>query len=647
MSIHKSGRLVWLCALLLSMHCADSVCGQVSGVVRDAATLQPLSDAVVRWQATTTATTTDTAGVYTFPSLSGVGLVVVAAKQGYYNAATVVSTPATQDILLEAVPQGNDMSYVFREPWQCTFCHPDQVSEWTGSPMNLAGNNSWVYDIYDGSGTPGGMGGFVYTRDSHFATSNPASECASCHQPLAWLEQPHSPMVDAASGHIGYTDGVSCEMCHKVASVDTTKMNFPGFFPGVAVITRPDGPNYDQVMYGVLGDSDFVSTSQMRPSYQPQLEAEVCGVCHQDKNDPDEDGDFEEPNGVISEPTYLEWLASDYANPASTHYATCADCHMKSSGNDTICDVLSPPLIRADVRSHDIRGTTPEYLENAVTLAMNAQMVADAVHVEVSIHNDLTGHHVPTGVTIRNMILLVEGFRLDDGVRLVSSGTQVLHPLAGVGSPAAGYYAGLPGKLYAKINHDASGNGPTFFTEATGILEDTRIPALSTDTTQYVFEVPTSGGELEIRARLIYRRSWRALVDAKGWTEDGHGQPLADIAAPHFGHLMESATASFTLPVSVPEFRRGDVDGSGGVTIADPVQLLSYLFLDPLLEPRCLDAADGNDNGQLDISDAVFLLQHLFLAGAPQPPAPGPVTCGVDPTPDTLGCEFFAAGACP
>jgi hypothetical protein len=40
-------------------------------------------------------------------------------------------------------------------------------------------------------------------------------------------------------------------------------------------------------------------------------------------------------------------------------------------------------------------------------------------------------------------------------------------------------------------------------------------------------------------ARLIYRKAFRFLVDAKGWTEDGHGQPLVDVIAPDFGHLME------------------------------------------------------------------------------------------------------------
>jgi len=58
---------------------------------------------------------------------------------------------------------------------------------------------------------------------------------------------------------------------------------------------------------------------------------------------------------------------------------------------------------------------------------------------------------------------------------------------------------------------------------------------------------------LKVRARLVYRRAWRALVDAKQWTTDGHGKPLADIAPPHFGHLMEQAEATFELPYTGPE----------------------------------------------------------------------------------------------
>jgi hypothetical protein len=289
----------------------------------------------------------------------------------------------------------------------------------------------------------------------------------------------------------------------------------------------------------------------MRASYQPQVRSEICAACHQDKNDPDEDGDFEEDNGVISEPTYLEWLSSPYGDPASAQHKECVDCHMPANNEGAACNMESFTRPAGDVRSHTLRGTTPEFLENALSMTMNAQLVDDSLDVGIAITNDQTGHHVPTGVTIRNMILLVEAWRESDGQGLEYTGTQVIHDLGGCApgsnqnecnaDPSEGYYGGLPGRLYAKINMAENQTSPTFFTDAVTIVDDNRIPALATDTTQYQFAVPPGTGQVHVRARVIYRRSWRALVDAKQWTQDGHGQPLEDTAPPHFGHLMTSA----------------------------------------------------------------------------------------------------------
>jgi len=79
-------------------------------------------------------------------------------------------------------------------------------------------------------------------------------------------------------------------------------------------------------------------------------------------------------------------------------------------------------------------------------------------------------------------------------------------------------------------------------------------------------------------------------------------------------------------------FRRGDSNASGDLNITDGVFVLNYLFLGGP-EPPCQDAADSDDNGQLNITDGVRILNYLFLGG-PAPPAPGPDTCGSDPTPD-------------
>ena len=51
--------------------------------------------------------------------------------------------------------------------------------------------------------------------------------------------------------------------------------------------------------------------------------------------------------------------------------------------------------------------------------------------------------------------------------------------------------------------------------------------------------------------------------------------------------------------------------------------------------PGCRDAGDLNDDGAMDISDAIYGLNFLF-SGAPPPPHPGPEACGSDPTLDPL-----------
>ena len=95
-------------------------------------------------------------------------------------------------------------------------------------------------------------------------------------------------------------------------------------------------------------------------------------------------------------------------------------------------------------------------------------------------------------------------------------------------------------------------------------------------------------------------------------------------------------------PVQRPQFRRGDASGDGAVNIADAIVILGYLFAGEA-EPSCLDAADVNDDGEVQISDAIALLGYLFSGGAIA--APGPLTCGEDPTPDKLPLCVYPA--CP
>tara|TARA_Y100000758_G_scaffold163000_1_gene115642 strand:- start:97 stop:1098 length:1002 start_codon:yes stop_codon:yes gene_type:complete len=88
-------------------------------------------------------------------------------------------------------------------------------------------------------------------------------------------------------------------------------------------------------------------------------------------------------------------------------------------------------------------------------------------------------------------------------------------------------------------------------------------------------------------------------------------------------------------------FQRGDCNSDNRVTISDPISVLMATILAQEFdfEPRCEDACDGNDDGVLDIGDAVYLLGWMFRSGL-LPPAPGPYIFGLDPTEDALECTM-------
>ena len=91
------------------------------------------------------------------------------------------------------------------------------------------------------------------------------------------------------------------------------------------------------------------------------------------------------------------------------------------------------------------------------------------------------------------------------------------------------------------------------------------------------------------------------------------------------------------------QFVRTDCNSDGGVSIADPIFLLTYLFIAGPDSP-CFAACDFGDDGALDISDAISSLSYQFVSG-PAPLAPFP-DCDVDPTPGgPLDC--VAPPACP
>lgn len=86
------------------------------------------------------------------------------------------------------------------------------------------------------------------------------------------------------------------------------------------------------------------------------------------------------------------------------------------------------------------------------------------------------------------------------------------------------------------------------------------------------------------------------------------------------------------------QFTRGDFDGNGGVNLADPINLLEYMF-NAGAAPSCEKIGDMDDDGSIALGDPIILLSYLF-SGGPAPAEPFE-TCGIDPTEDSLTCESF------
>ena len=288
--------------------------------------------------------------------------------------------------------------------------------------------------------------------------------------------------------------------------------------PGVLSYTFRRPPDGHQFFAGPLDD-----VAPGEDTYSPlQTQSEICAPCH-----------FSAFWDTPIYNSFGEWKESVYSDPEKGQ--TCQDCHMTPRGASHFAKPAVGGLERdpATIFSHKMPGASDEnLLRNAVTMKVNAQRVANQIIVEVEIINDKTGHHIPTDSPLRQMILLVQ-VTDKKGENLPLLEGSVVPEWGGVRNDEGGtindelnaerYYAGLPGKGYAKILMELwTEVTPTgAYWNPTRILSDNRIPAMESDKTRYVFQASeiSKTSEVSIDVKLLFRRAFIELMAQKGWED--------------------------------------------------------------------------------------------------------------------------------
>ena len=622
----RAGR-AWLLAVAVVARawaadpCATTV-GTVSGTVLGAGAA-PLAGAHVRVQGCLGApAVTDASGAFTL-AVPSTPSIVAAAADGYYigcwrngtSECMPASTGATGlAITLEALPTDDDPAHVFRDPETCKQCHQEIYDQWSRSTMAVTNRNRWVDNLYNGTdiGMPPGPPadpldppyfGFLASHVRRNPDGSPKllpggqpdyrlGECANCHQPEYVGTSPTNTSFNAYTG--AGVHAVACDFCHKITAVDVSNdgIRRPNLVVGAhgppAKTTMLRSTTQPWLAFGPFEDVTFDGGTQMRAAAASVIgSSAVCATCHEDHADTrDENDDFTERyDGPPSQTTYSEWAASSFAAAG----VQCQDCHMQPSGLDHFCSRVTFTRDGSQVRSHEFPGTTLEFLQSAVTLRAHSIVEGDLLAVRVDVTNSGAGHDVPTGVTLRNLILVVTPTTKDGTVIAQQDGNDGGGPRVpdwgGVGTDASAF-AGRPGKGFARVLVDENLVENVLFTEATGVF-DNRIHAGATDTSTYRFPLPKGWQKKDVRVdtALWYRRAFKPIADQRKWTQPLNGNPhgtRGDGTDYDGGLVIASRTNRLTCRGKLVKVAAVGAAPDGSLAVTATLKLPAKTTIDPL-----------------------------------------------------------------
>ncbi|MFA7330371.1 MAG: hypothetical protein WC326_04780 [Candidatus Delongbacteria bacterium] len=256
------------------------------------------------------------------------------------------------------------------------------------------------------------------------------TKCTRCHAPQGSTEAFHSGAtaysLDEALADPLARDGVSCTVCHQVA---TDNLGQPASFSGGFLVGD------QHLIYGPYSNP-LVGPMQFNSGYTPVLgpqlgQSELCATCHT-LFTPWLDNAGQIGGTFPEQVPYLEWRNSRYPGED----ISCQSCHLPTSAAAMDIATLPPwnQTLRAPFFKHELVGgnawmsgllrdhadslglsasaaqlertrtLATQMLERAARLELSGREDGDSLELAVRVVN-LSGHKLPTGIPLRRMWL--------------------------------------------------------------------------------------------------------------------------------------------------------------------------------------------------------------------------------------------------
>ena len=359
--------------------------------------------------------------------------------------------------------------YTFQDPGapgdspttaQCGHCHLSQTEDWYASAHRTSASSPWVQQLYAGTSEaleteqsclaaggrwlsgliPGtgesgwkcylGHGTLPALNANCGVTSSCDTEatafggCADCHAPGINGVLGGRNLLDATG--IEYEDGVHCDTCHRVESVDLDALE-----PGVAGRLKLMRPTEQSPSIGLgeylpltFGPRHDVPNPRMGSVQRDHFSnGQLCSGCHEYEQPslvPGTELDASRwPDGRL--PVHSTW--SEWEQGPLGPEVTCLQCHMPPDAGvansadfqtyATAMEGVSAGFIRVPggVRQHNWIGPRTDgsrMLDLSAALFIEKQVQDSVLEARVTVKHVGPGHALPTGEPMRSMVLTVE-----------------------------------------------------------------------------------------------------------------------------------------------------------------------------------------------------------------------------------------------